>query len=54
MEKRDDLHEAMCVNAEKVLREVERFIRIDRSQWVMFLPVWPQVEAELPARYRLK
>lgn len=54
MEQRDDPHEEMRVNAEKVLREVERFIRMDRSQWVMFLPVWPQVEAELPARYRLK
>lgn len=54
MEKRDDPHEEMCVNAEKVLREVEIFIRKDPSQWVMFLPVWPQLEGELPARFRLK
>lgn len=54
MEKRDDPHEEMLVNAEKVLREVEKFIRKDPSQWMMFLPVWPQAEAELPARFRLK
>jgi lauroyl/myristoyl acyltransferase len=54
MEKRDDPHVEMLVNAEKVLREVEKFILRDPTQWMMFLPVWPQAGAELPARFKLK
>lgn len=54
MEKRDDPHEEMIVNAEKVLHEVEKFICHDPTQWVMFFPVWPEADAELPARFKLK
>jgi lauroyl/myristoyl acyltransferase len=54
MEERNDPHEEMLVNAEKVLREVETFICKDPSQWMMFMPIWPQLEGELPVRFRLK
>lgn len=54
MEKHPDPHEEKRLNAEKVLLEVEKFIRKDPTQWVMFFPVWPGADADLPARFRLK
>lgn len=54
MERRDDPREELVVNAEKVLQEVERFVCHDPTQWVMFYPVWPQADADLPARFRIK
>ena len=39
---------AMVQNAEKVLRVAEEFIRDAPHQWVMFLPVWPEVMDEMP------
>jgi lauroyl/myristoyl acyltransferase len=44
----EDPRQELIVNAEKALAEAEKFIRIDPSQWVMFLPVWPEAESELP------
>lgn len=35
-------------NAEKVLREAEKFIRAYPSQWAMFYPVWPFALEEMP------
>jgi KDO2-lipid IV(A) lauroyltransferase len=47
-EHREDAHEEMVINAEKVLKIAERFIRLDPSQWMMFLPVWPDAKNEVP------
>lgn len=41
-------HEELVINAEKVLKIAEQFIRLDPSQWMMFLPVWPDVKKEVP------
>ncbi len=54
MEPTPDPHEEKRLNAEKVLIEVEKFIRKDPTQWVMFFPVWPGADADLPARFRVK
>ncbi len=54
LERRADPHEEMLVNTEKVLLEVEKFILQDPTQWVMFFPVWPGADAELPAKFRVK
>ncbi len=35
-------------NAEKVLREAEKFIRAYPTQWAMFYPVWPFALEEMP------
>lgn len=43
MEKRDDLVEESVLNAERVLRPTEDFIRRAQSQWCMPHPVWPEV-----------
>ena len=43
---KDDSPQGLMRNAEKVLAEVEAFIRRDPFNWMMFFPVWPQ---ELPA-----
>ncbi len=47
-EHRDDAHEELVYNAEKVLKIAEQFIRLDPSQWMMFLPVWPDAKNEVP------
>ena len=47
-EQRDDAHEELIYNAEKVLKIAEQFIRLDPSQWMMFLPVWPDAKNEVP------
>lgn len=45
----EDAHQELVVNAEKVLKIAEQFIRLDPSQWMMFLPVWPDAKNEVPA-----
>lgn len=47
-ERRGDAHEELIINAEKVLKIAEQFIRLDPSQWMMFLPVWPEAKNEVP------
>ena len=44
LERREQAHEELVVNAEKVLKIAEEFIKLDPSQWMMFLPVWPHVK----------
>jgi KDO2-lipid IV(A) lauroyltransferase len=51
MEERSDPREELQFNAEKVLKEVEKLICIDPTQWVMFYPVWPEAEKEIPPRF---
>lgn len=41
MERFDDPEREYIVNAEKVLKIAEGFIRKDPEQWMMFFPVWP-------------
>ena len=48
MESCDDPNQELLINAEKVLKVLEGFIRVDPTQWMMFLPVWPGVEKEIP------
>jgi phosphatidylinositol dimannoside acyltransferase len=43
-----DAHEELLTNAQKVLKVIEQFILLDPSQWMMFLPVWPEVHKEIP------
>ncbi len=47
MERFDDLERELIVNAEKVLKLAEEFIRKDPDQWMMFFPVWPGEQANL-------
>jgi KDO2-lipid IV(A) lauroyltransferase len=35
-------------NAEKILKIIEKYIRMDPTQWMMFLPVWPDAKSEMP------
>ncbi len=48
METNQDPNQELLINAEKVLKVLEGFIRVDPTQWMMFLPVWPGVENEMP------
>jgi len=48
MESDDDPVREIEKNAEKVLREAEKFIRAHPSQWAMFYPVWPFALEEMP------
>jgi len=48
LEHREDAHQELVYNAEKILKIAEQFIRLDPSQWMMFLPVWPNLEREIP------
>ncbi len=48
MEHRTDPHEELVYNAQKVLQVIEASIREDPSQWMMFLPVWPDAQKEIP------
>lgn len=43
MEARPDLMEETLLNAEKVLKPTEEFIRKHSGDWVMFYPIWPEV-----------
>jgi lauroyl/myristoyl acyltransferase len=44
----NDKNQEYLVNAEKVLREAERMIRIAPEQWSMFYPVWPWAIKNMP------
>jgi lauroyl/myristoyl acyltransferase len=44
----DNSDKELVCNAEKVLKIAEQFIRIDPNQWMMFLPVWPDANNEVP------
>jgi KDO2-lipid IV(A) lauroyltransferase len=48
MEPHPDRHTEILLNAEKVLRVAESFIRQDPGQWEMTFPVWPEVMNEVP------
>ena len=48
LQRYDDAHDELVKNAEKVLSVLEKFIRLDPTQWMMFLPVWPEVKNEIP------
>ena len=48
MEPDDDPVKEIEKNAEKVLREAEKFIKKYPSQWAMFYPVWPFALEEMP------
>ena len=48
MEPDDDPVKEIEKNAEKVLHEVEKFIKKYPSQWAMFYPVWPFALEEMP------
>lgn len=43
MESRPDLVEENLINAEKVLKVAEVFIRNNAADWAMFYPLWPEV-----------
>jgi phosphatidylinositol dimannoside acyltransferase len=43
-----DPHEELVLNAQRVLKIIEQFILLDPSQWMMFLPVWPEIQKEIP------
>ena len=47
---KDDSPQGLARNAERVLAEVEAFIRRDPFNWMMFFPVWPQEIAELEGK----
>lgn len=48
LEPRADAHQEIIENAERVLKEAEKFILINPDRWVMFYPVWPEVEKQIP------
>ena len=48
MEPDDNRVKEIEKNAEKVLREAEKFIRAYPSQWAMFYPVWPFALEDMP------
>lgn len=48
MKQNIDRQAGIVENAEAVLREAEKFINRDPTQWMMFLPVWPEALKELP------
>lgn len=43
MEYHGDRETEIIINAERVLQEAEKFIRLDPSQWSMTFPVWPDM-----------
>jgi lauroyl/myristoyl acyltransferase len=48
MERVEDRDTELVLNAERVLRIAEDFIRLAPSQWSMYYPVWPEVHDRLP------
>lgn len=48
MERVEDRDTELILNAERVLRIAEDFIRLAPSQWSMYYPVWPEVHDRLP------
>jgi hypothetical protein len=49
MERRASREDELIVNAEKVLRVAEGFIRQEPGQWTVSLPVWPETLKLVPA-----
>lgn len=47
MTKTGDRIRTIIHNAERVLKEVEEFIRLAPEQWLMYYPVWPQTLDEI-------
>lgn len=54
MERCADSNQELILNAEKVLRVAEEFIKKDPEQWMMFYPVWPDQLDHLEHRTRSK
>lgn len=50
LESHPDAERELEMNAEKVLRIAEEFIRKDPSQWMMFYPAWPDEIPNLEKR----
>ena len=48
MESHADHETAMLQNAERVLKQAERFIRLAPQQWNVPLPVWPELLGKVP------
>lgn len=48
MQPHPDRHTEIVQNAEAVLHTAEKFILRDPTQWMMFLPVWPEALNEVP------
>jgi len=48
MERLDDRSAELVLNAERVIKIAEDFIRLAPSQWSMYYPVWPDVSRQLP------
>jgi len=48
MEPADDYETGMLRNAERVLQQAERFIRLAPQQWNVPLPVWPDLVNRVP------
>ncbi len=46
MQSHPDPDEAIRINGEAVLREIEIFIHQAPGQWLMYYPVWPEIKAE--------
>ncbi len=44
----DDRERALLYNAEKVLEAAQEFIRLAPEQWSVLLPVWPDLEGDIP------
>ncbi len=43
----DNLTDDIVLNAEKVMREAEKFILPYLEQWAMFYPIWPEALTEI-------
>ena len=43
-----DPHREIILNAQRTLKEAEKFIMLNPERWVMFFPVWPEVASEMP------
>ncbi len=48
MDKYEDTVQEMELNAEKVLKHAEGYIRDHANEWSMFYPVWPSALDEMP------
>ncbi len=42
-----DLTDDVVLNAEKVMREAEKFIQAYLEQWAMFYPIWPEALTQI-------
>ena len=46
LEKYRDKMDNLFLNAERVLKQVEEFIKLAPTQWLMYYPVWPDLMSE--------